>query len=521
MTLHLLRRAAPARRPGASHAERHRRTSRSLDREAPAGSPAPAHAARALLEAGARPDAGERRDRRRRADPRCRRRVGRAGRRAAALASPAEPAFVAALSRPDHVLLVRTTSPATSRRTRCACVAVAGERSRRRPASIRCLVGGRRSRSRSSARPTSTAGPPCVVRAGDAPTRRRSTTSRRTTSFRRLMLDRLRLLVPGWTERTPADLGVDAGRTARLRRRPAELPAGRGRHRGLPRHRPPAVVAAPARACSSTTRSHEGCNARAWVQLELVDGVAAATIPLDGLQILSRVADVPARVPADPSDRHNRAAFAAHRSCSSRSIRPETSSRSTSARRSTAAHHRDALLHLGRPALLPADRRDARDAGRTTFPSLGRRRRPHVRGGARAADRRAGGRRPRAPARGAPDDVNCIDPRRRGWRAGRSAPGGPCADHRDRWHAADALPFPLCLSSAPTTRTAVSSSTRSASRAATSSLADHGRTVGDEALGTVPEPRLFWPRGRSRRLRAGSGRAGARPLSGPCSHSAR
>ena len=67
-------------------------------------------------------------------------------------------------------------------------------------------------------------------------------------SFRRLMLDRLarpdaavERAQPGRPRRRP-------GRAAGLRRRPPQLPAGRGRHRGVPGHRPPARLGAPPRA---------------------------------------------------------------------------------------------------------------------------------------------------------------------------------------------------------------------------------------------------------------------------------
>ena len=131
--------------------------------------------------------------------------------------------------------------------TRCALVRSAAGRPRRPPASIRArrdrvLVQGRVPDA------TSTAAAHAAARRSRAE-RRRSTTSPRTTrSFRRLMLDRMALLMPDWRERSAADLGVDAGRAARLRRRPPQLPPGRGRHRGLPRHRAPARLGAPPRA---------------------------------------------------------------------------------------------------------------------------------------------------------------------------------------------------------------------------------------------------------------------------------
>ena len=55
------------------------------------------------------------------------------------------------------------------------------------------------------------------------------------------------VLVPGWTRAQPGRPRHRAGRAARLRRRPAQLPPGRGRHRGLPGHRPPRRLGPPPR----------------------------------------------------------------------------------------------------------------------------------------------------------------------------------------------------------------------------------------------------------------------------------
>ena len=67
-------------------------------------------------------------------------------------------------------------------------------------------------------------------------------------SFRQLILDRLALIMPDWTERHVARPRDHAGRAARLRRRLPQLLPGRGRDRGLSRHRAAADLGAPARA---------------------------------------------------------------------------------------------------------------------------------------------------------------------------------------------------------------------------------------------------------------------------------
>ena len=67
-------------------------------------------------------------------------------------------------------------------------------------------------------------------------------------SFRRLMLDRLARHDARLARAPRARPRHHPGRAAGLRRRPPQLLPGRGRHRGLPRHRAPAHLGAPARA---------------------------------------------------------------------------------------------------------------------------------------------------------------------------------------------------------------------------------------------------------------------------------
>ncbi len=65
------------------------------------------------------------------------------------------------------------------------------------------------------------------------------------------------------------------------------------------------------------------------------------------------------------------------------------------------------------------------------------------------------------------------------------------------WHEEDALPFPLCLSATVTTDNGTTRSTTSVPVSVARGnvvLTDHGRTVSDEMIGTVPEPFLFGPR---------------------------
>ncbi|MGB8020261.1 MAG: putative baseplate assembly protein [Candidatus Nanopelagicales bacterium] len=115
--------------------------------------------------------------------------------------------------------------------------------------------------------------------------------------FRQLMLDRLSVLAPDWTERSPADLGVvlvealaysadhlsyqldavgmEATLTSARRRTSAR------RHARLVDHRP-----------------HDGSNARAWVQVRATLGQAGVELPA-GTQLLTRVPQLGTLVPPD------------------------------------------------------------------------------------------------------------------------------------------------------------------------------------------------------------------------------
>ncbi|HYI49226.1 MAG TPA: putative baseplate assembly protein [Allosphingosinicella sp.] len=119
-------------------------------------------------------------------------------------------------------------------------------------------------------------------------------------TLRRLMLDRLSLLSPGWTERSPADLGVAL----------VELLAYAADNLS---YRQDAVAneayLATARQRISVHRHtrlvdygmHEGCNARAFVHFEVAAG-QSLTLP-KGTQLLSRVASLGNTIAVVPGSR--------------------------------------------------------------------------------------------------------------------------------------------------------------------------------------------------------------------------
>jgi hypothetical protein len=125
------------------------------------------------------------------------------------------------------------------------------------------------------------------------------------TSFRQLMLDRMSLVLPGWRERNPADVGVAL----------VELLAYVGDYLS---YRQDAVASeaylGTARLRTSVRRHarlldypmHDGCNARVWVHLEaarLAGDDPAAGIPLPaGVQLFTRVPGRGALLDADPNE---------------------------------------------------------------------------------------------------------------------------------------------------------------------------------------------------------------------------
>ncbi|MBB4842912.1 hypothetical protein HNP55_001427 [Paucibacter oligotrophus] len=284
--------------------------------------------------------------------------------------------------------------------------------------------------------------------------------------FRRLMLDRLSLLMPGWTERSAADLGITL----------VELLAYAADQLSYRQD----VIAneaylATARQRISVRRHallvdyalHEGCNARVFVQLQVMGQniILPAATPL-----LSRCPGLPTEIAPASADLSKALAAGA--------LVFETVD---------AAHLDERLNELlfytwgERACCLP------RGATRATL-------RGHQ------AQLQAGDllllEEVLSPSTGAAED---RDPNQR-WvvRLSRVAltadPSGQLFDEPPlnaplelteiEWLAADALPFPLCLSVAERPELRISVARGNVL------LADHGQSLAAENLGTVPAPRL-------------------------------
>lgn len=282
------------------------------------------------------------------------------------------------------------------------------------------------------------------------------------TSFRRLMLDRMAVLAPGWQERNPADFGValvealafvadelsyrqDAVATeaylATARRRPSLR-----RHARLVDY----VVC-------------EGANARAWVQLATaVDGVVVPA----GTVLLTAVPGTPVRL-VDGGPEH-RAALAAGAE--------------------TFETMADVVLYSGHARLefwTWGDDACCLPAGATSATLVGDHQRLKAGDVLVLVEEHS-------PTTATPGDA---DPAKRcavrlTHVVSSSDPSGglfaipptntAVAVTEVQWDVADALPFPLCVSVAAHPGLVVSAALGNIV------LADHGRTVVDESFGTVP-----------------------------------
>ena len=284
--------------------------------------------------------------------------------------------------------------------------------------------------------------------------------------FRRLMLDRLSLLVPGWTERSAADVGVAvvellafAADTLSYRQdviaNEAYLATARQRI-SVRRH-----------ARLVDYHLHEGCNARAFVHFEVVEGAGDQLVP-KGTRLLTKTIELPTVM--EPGSRDEARALDAgalmFETASDAILRP--------------AHNRFFFYTWGDTGCcLPRGSTAATLEGHAE--------------GLRAGDflifKEA-----LSPTRF--DESNADRSHRHVVRVTRvtldvdpsgglfqPAPvDGPAPITRIQWDASDALPFALCVSAAtrPDLRISVA--------LGNVVLADHGATIRDERLERLPPP---------------------------------
>ncbi len=290
-------------------------------------------------------------------------------------------------------------------------------------------------------------------------------------SFRRVMLDRLAVLVPGWQGQSPADLGIMlvemlgyvADRLSYEQDAVAtEAYLGTARHRvSVRRH---------ARLLDDTL--FEGANARVWVRIGLAPGVEEALLrartELGPTQFLTRVAGLDAVI-APGSEAHDLAL----------AERPVVFELMEDVRL-FAAHAEIPFYTFGAmECCLPAGATRATLKG--SLPGLRR-------GTVLVLVERVG------PRTGRPEDadplhrhpVRLVEDARNG-----SDPLTGEAIAEIAWHAEDALPFDLCLSSRRDPTQGGGLVLDVAVARGNIALADHGRTLAlPEDLGTVPAPHL-------------------------------
>lgn len=303
-------------------------------------------------------------------------------------------------------------------------------------------------------------------------------------SLRRLLVDRMSQQMPGWRDRSPADLATTL----------AELIAYIGdlKHYQLDAITTEAYLHS-ARRRSSLRRHallvdypmHEGCNARTWLHLE----VSGAPFDLPaGIKFLTRNGALPTTIEPDSADER------AARRAGALVFEPMQTLHLN-------ADHNDFDFHTWGDSRCCLPRGATRATLRGHWPAL-------------AVDDVLIFEEVFGPRTGEAEDA---DPAHRhavrltgvqAFMPGEN-PGDPPAPLTDplpdavtgeihpiteiQWHADDALPFALCLS-AETDASHGSLLIDGVSIALGNNLlVDHGEYLADESLGTVPEPALYYP----------------------------
>lgn len=291
-------------------------------------------------------------------------------------------------------------------------------------------------------------------------------------SFRQLMLDRLAVLVPQWKERNPADLGIAL----------IELLAYIGDYLSYQQD----AVATEAYLYTARRRvsvrrhawlvdyfMHDGCNARAWVQVQVESGPVELK---QGTQLLTAVVEQPIRIQPNSTDYY--------RALGSGAEVFETMHGATL----FPAHDELHFYTWGaRECCLPKGATCATLRGK--FPDL--------KPGAVLIFKEV-----RSPRTGDPDDADLThrhavrlvevslanDPI--GGRFDLPSTDNPVDVTEIRWATDDALPFPLCISAETDAQYGGAYVDNVSVALGNIVLADHGLPLEDEPLGSVPASTL-------------------------------
>jgi hypothetical protein len=308
-------------------------------------------------------------------------------------------------------------------------------------------------------------------------------------SFRQLMLDRLAVLLPEWQERHAADLGVAL----------VELLAYVADHLS---YQQDAVATeaylGTARRRASVRRHarlvdyfmHDGCNARAWVQVQ----VEGSNVPLArGTQLFTRVAGLGPRIPPDSrahdqamaarpeafATMHDSTLFAAHNEMRFYTWGARECCIPAGATKATLRDDEENRLLLRPGDVLVFEERFDPRTGREADADPNHRHAVRLTRVSPEAEIDAEGRR---TAGALVTDPLFVDPIQ------------PIVEIE--WGAEDALPFPVCISAIADGEQGPEYVEDVSVTLGNVVLADHGLAVGDEPLGTVPEPVLLWPPAR-------------------------
>lgn len=388
-------------------------------------------------------------------------------------ATPAEQAFLAALDEPTHVLVVRTDSAGDYSTYRLVLRTSALDDAP--PADFDPRLATIEFSFKVECPSDFDCKPqrPCPPETGPEPPI--DYLAKDYASFRRLMLDRMAALTPQWSERNAADLGVTL----------VELFAYVGDHLSYQQD----AVATEAYLGTArrriSVRRHarlvdyfisDGRNARCWVQVEVsanIPGTPATPALPQGTKLLTQIPGLPTGALADDPEVYGQAEvifetmepvhslFTAHNELS---FYPWSDRECCLPRGATAA-----TLQGNHPNL---------DNNVLVFEEV------------------------RGPESGHPEDAN---PEKR--HAVRlieviteDAGGQPLRDPLNdepiteiRWAEDDALPFPFCISAITSVRHGSRYVDNVSVARGNIVLADHGLTIQDEALGSVPEATVFRP----------------------------